>query len=437
MKDERIENNTIKDSSVQKQEQHGKYNKKKKMIAKFIRKSPLAFMIVSTTIIFSVAGAGYSLANDGKVEIGLKKPMVSSLATMINSIGKEKEKNQYEFDEGEMNALIEEITKDLPEEDDKGIVEKEDVAPDEEETGYITEFVKKKKVDVDSPYYSDPGLKALTTAYPYDTVSDEYFDDAVFIGDSRIEGMSLYSELRNAEFYAKQGTTIYKILGEKIVEMEVNGKNKKVTVAKALKEKKYAKIYLMLGINELGYKTSEDFGEEYAKVVNVIKKLQPDAKIFVLSIMNVTEEYDKSNDVYNNLNINSKNVQIAKTADGKNVFYLDVNEAVCDKKGYVKKEYAWDGVHLKAEYYTLLDDFFKTHAIENNIQQEETTKKSDESKSDKKEESEAEVLTKNEEETASTEQNTEETTKKKKQKQTTQKETNTQEVTTKNKENDE
>ena len=419
MKDEKINNKTVKKttttSSVNANEEQvaskAKQKKENWFIQNCIQKTPLAFMLVTSTVVFTIAGGVYGFAKDGKLDVKMNKPMFASLTSLVNGLSDKKEENPYEFAEGEIDELIEEITADLPEEE--GEIEQEQIGK-EEETSYVTEFIKQKKIKVDSPYYSDPGLKALTTDYPYDTVGNEYFDDALFIGDSRIEGMSLYSTIKNATFYAKQGTTIYKILGEKIVDMNIDGKDKKVSVAKALKEKKFAKVYIMLGINELGYKTSEEFGEEYQKVVNVIKKLQPDAKIFVMAIMNVTEAYHKAEPVYNNVNINSKNVQIAKIADGKRVFYLDVNEAVCDKNGFVKSKYAWDGVHLKAEYYVLIDEFLKKHAIENNIKKESDNKEKKDKKENSDDKKEATDGNKSEETTKVNEETTkinEETTK--------------------------
>ena len=52
----------------------------------------------------------------------------------------------------------------------------------------VTEFLSYEPSDVKSPYFKDPGKKALTTTYPYETVDRAYFQDAAFIGDSRTTG---------------------------------------------------------------------------------------------------------------------------------------------------------------------------------------------------------------------------------------------------------
>ena len=73
----------------------------------------------------------------------------------------------------------------------------------------------------------------------YHSVDDSYFDDAVFIGDSRTVGMYEYSGLEETStFYASTGLTIYKMFDSAIV--SVPGQKKKITVEEALSEKQFA-----------------------------------------------------------------------------------------------------------------------------------------------------------------------------------------------------
>ena len=45
--------------------------------------------------------------------------------------------------------------------------------------------------------------------YSFTEVTQEYFDDALFIGDSRVTGVKLYSGWDNITYYAENGMTIY------------------------------------------------------------------------------------------------------------------------------------------------------------------------------------------------------------------------------------
>lgn len=190
-------------------------------------------------------------------------------------------------------------------------------------------------------------------------VSKNYFTDALFIGDSRTVGLSEYSGWKNATYYADVGLTIYDVFDKKIVKM--NGKN--FTIDMALKRKHFKKVYIMLGINELGRGTTKTFISEYKKVVNRIKKLQPDAVIFVEGIMKVSKEKSDTDPIFNNKNITTKNKNLAKLADNKRVYYIDVNEAVTDKTGSIPAEYTFDNIHLKAAYYRLWTGFLLKHGI--------------------------------------------------------------------------
>ena len=74
----------------------------------------------------------------------------------------------------------------------------------------------------------------------YITVEDDYFSDAVFIGDSRTVGMFEMRGLENiSNFYASKGLTVYTIFDSPIV--SVPGQKEKQTVEQALTENKFAK----------------------------------------------------------------------------------------------------------------------------------------------------------------------------------------------------
>ena len=80
-------------------------------------------------------------------------------------------------------------------------------------------------------------------------VERNYFDDALFIGDSRTVGISEYGDLNNATFFANTGMSVYNVF-EKSVSVPKIGKLK---LEQLLESKKFGKVYIMLGINELGY----------------------------------------------------------------------------------------------------------------------------------------------------------------------------------------
>ncbi len=207
--------------------------------------------------------------------------------------------------------------------------------------------------------YNDVNKIALTTAYPYIDVDESYFDDAVFIGDSRVEGLELYSGLKNTTFYAVQGLTIFGLMGHEYA--KVGGST--VSLREALSRKQFKKIYIMVGVNELGTWT-DTFTNAYKEAIDEIRELQPGAVIFIQGIMYVSDDYSKAHDIVNNDNIIDKNNHIAALANGVDIFYLDMNPAITDDSGYLDPELTWDGVHLQAQYYSLWVDFLKSHGLD-------------------------------------------------------------------------
>ena len=121
---------------------------------------------------------------------------------------------------------------------------------EEEVVKGVTKFMPYEPLEIESRYYSDAGKIALTTEYPYTIENDSYFNDAAFLGDSRTLGIYDYVGLSGADFFCDNGMTIFKLLKDDGVTEQ--GTGQKVDLKKVLQERQYGKIYMMLGMNELG-----------------------------------------------------------------------------------------------------------------------------------------------------------------------------------------
>ena len=122
----------------------------------------------------------------------------------------------------------------------------------------------------------------------FSTVPDEYFRDALFIGDSRTVGLKMYAPIEGATYFASVGLDVYEI-EEAEVEVDEIGP---ITLTDLLKKNKYGKIYIMLGINELGFDYDTNL-VKYKKLIDSIRKLQPETIIFIEANLRVGP--DKSN----------------------------------------------------------------------------------------------------------------------------------------------
>ncbi len=233
----------------------------------------------------------------------------------------------------------------------------EDLSEDQDQTDIdMDETLQTGEVqDIPEITYRDP------SEVVYTVVEDDYFNDAVFIGDSRTVGLFEYGGLEEeTTFYASTGLTIFKLFEAKI---EVPDRGEKITIEQALSERQFSKIYLMLGINEMGRGNLEGFLTQYSEVVTRLKELQPDAIIYLQGIIKVTSKRSGQGDHIINAGIEERNAGIAALADNIRVYYLDMNPLFCDETGGMDPSYTTDGVHLKAQYIPLWKDFLKHHAV--------------------------------------------------------------------------
>ena len=205
----------------------------------------------------------------------------------------------------------------------------------------------------------DSAAQAEPKQHAFTEVPQEYFDDALFIGDSRVTGVELYSGWDNLTYYAEGGMTIYNMFQSKTA--QVDGQT--LTIEEALQKRSFGKIYLEIGINEMGTGNVDSFMEAYEAAVEHLRELQPDAILYVCGIMYVKQSKSESDPIFNNPAIQERNDRIAALADGESIFYLDINEVVTDDTGNLNPDYTWDEVHLLGKYDAIWLEYLSSHGI--------------------------------------------------------------------------
>lgn len=185
-----------------------------------------------------------------------------------------------------------------------------------------------------------------------ETLRQEFFSDALFIGDSRTVGIMEYGNVSDATFFASSGMSVF-ALNKKPIAVSNQGK---ISFEETLAGKQYGKIYLMLGINELGYRF-ESVEQKYREVLEQIKSCQSTATIYLCANMHVTKEQSEKDAIYNNDNINGVNEMIEGLADNERVFFLDVNELFDDDEGNLSTDFSSDSFHVLGRYYKDLVDW--------------------------------------------------------------------------------
>lgn len=230
-----------------------------------------------------------------------------------------------------------------------------------------------------------PGLQALTaehaaptptplptptpapTPTPYDyarpvpeapAVEDSWFQDAAFLGDSRTEGLLFYTAIRPAGPFAYRGLNAQTIRTKAFVK----GHGRKETALEALKEGQFSKVYLMLGINELGWWSPEQFSRQYGDLIDLVRAAQPDAQIYLQTLIPVTAA-KSAEGVFTNLRLQAFNQVIRALSLEKQVYLVDVWSAFADAQGVLPAGQSSDGIHLYPRDYEQWLSYLKVHTV--------------------------------------------------------------------------
>lgn len=201
-------------------------------------------------------------------------------------------------------------------------------------------------------------------------VDDGWFSDAVFLGDSRSDGLRLYSGIRGADFLAYKSLMVFQANGTDGIEAKaipMNGTGDKKTVLEWLEERQYGKVYIMFGINELGYGNNDAFAASFETLVDEVRTRQPSAVLYIQSLVPVEPEAaQKTNPAtwLNNENVAEYNAILRQVCTDKNVVYVDVQSAMVGEDGALPKEGTTDGIHFTRTWYQKWYAYLKTHTVD-------------------------------------------------------------------------
>lgn len=229
-------------------------------------------------------------------------------------------------------------------------------APAAARIGANTEF--KAKAQPPEPTEPEPLPSPLPET---EAVEDTYFDGAVFLGDSRTEGLFLYSGLKTGHFYTAVGATVESVFSKKNFETEGG---EKVPLLDAVAEQDCDKVYIMLGINELGWSKTKTYHDQYAKLIDRVREDHPEAKIVLQSIPPVSANQEAKKTYVNNERIAAYNQVIKTLAEEKACYFLDVAACLTGGDGLLPKDLNFDGIHLNPAGCRVWLNYLRTHSLE-------------------------------------------------------------------------
>lgn len=193
---------------------------------------------------------------------------------------------------------------------------------------------------------------------------DSFFDTAVFLGDSRTEGLQMFSGLKNGTFYWARGMSVFHADSEDYKVFEVDGEQ--LTLVGTLSKHQYESVYIMIGINELGY-PAESYETGMATLVDKVIAAQPNAVIYLQTLPPVNDAVAQANGLasyINNAQVDLFNEAIVRVAKEKKVVLLDTASVYRGPDGQLPAELASDGAHFVYSGYTIWADYLRCHVMD-------------------------------------------------------------------------
>ncbi len=185
-----------------------------------------------------------------------------------------------------------------------------------------------------------------------------YYSDALFVGDSRFVGLQTYGKIDGAMWFCSTGLGITNYNSK---DVDVRGYGD-INLETLLKKKSFGKIFIGMGINDLGY-NMEKLKGRFADLFETVRKLNPDAMLILVSNLHVGYSRSSTDKWVNNSRINELNGYFESFQDGHTVFYIECNGLFDNASGDMDSTYTHDSTHILGKYYTVWGDYIKAHAI--------------------------------------------------------------------------
>lgn len=197
-------------------------------------------------------------------------------------------------------------------------------------------------VPTPEPTPPGPDLEEREEAAP-----EGYFADAAFIGNSLVNGLSIYDYedvLHGATFYAENSMTILGA-GDYVSRAAGSG---------------CRKIYIGLGMNELSY-DKDALRQCFTDAIATLRAGDPDRIIYLMAVTPVSRHKSDTSSDFTKSRVQSFNEMLRSIAEDEGVWYLDSYTALADGDGYLPSDVTADGVHFTPDYYKLWIELLQTH----------------------------------------------------------------------------
>ena len=198
-----------------------------------------------------------------------------------------------------------------------------------------------------APVYPDLSLR--------ERADDSFFSDTAILGNSLVDGLRMYSKLKTVDFYCGTSMSVNSAMNSRKVLLK-NGTYG--TQLDAMAQKQYGKVYIELGINEIGGSV-DSFIRLYGAMLDIIKAAQPNADIYIMAITPTSR--GKIGTSFSRDRVILYNTALYQLAGQKECWYLDDFTPLADSEGYLPNNQTWDGVHFTVAKYSAWEEIIRTY----------------------------------------------------------------------------
>ncbi|MCY6958124.1 GDSL-type esterase/lipase family protein [Clostridium brassicae] len=169
---------------------------------------------------------------------------------------------------------------------------------------------------------------------------EDILKEAVFFGDSITESLSFYELLDESQVFGIKGLNLVKAEKQMDKLIQLNPK----------------KLFILLGSNDVeSGMNSKQFIKDYKELIQTIKSKIPNCKIYVQSILPVTEKAQKKQANFAIFRINEFNNALKEMTKDENLEFVNLLPILEGKSNL----YEPDGIHFKIGFYNLWIDYLK------------------------------------------------------------------------------
>ncbi len=279
-----------------------------------------------------------------------------AIFVLVLSFGVVKVIEHFQHEEPEQSLLVEETPAQQPNTD-----------VDKQGDNYNT-FIGPVEQTIDMNIIS-PEIRMIQVA-ENGRVTREYFDDAVFMGDSLADGFRAYGAGRlgldtdSTKFLTRQSLSPSSFTQPNAM---IDFGGGPVDPWAAIEQINPGKVYVTIGTNTLNNGAEiSTFLDSYNLLVDKIQQYAPNATIYITTITPTAATVQERKPNINIGRIYEANVGLAKMCNQRGLALINLYDVLQSASGYLREDIcASDGIHLTPAGYREWMNYLQTHTVYN------------------------------------------------------------------------